>query len=295
MTPCSLPGLCLTRLGIMSQRWRRWRLCPREHRAMSEPFHCMFTVLIQRNCSPTAAQTVKRSWMLPVLGQQGTPFGPSVILSSFRVSTETPFSSYPTLSHVNQQTNTAWVLRPAKLGVWAWVLRCILLLGTNGLSLAFLERVLLNVATALCLQRCHGTLVYIWFPLRLCLTTSRPHIWSSSRHWLSPSISSWLLSLPGELKGEREREREGESRWGRGGARARARAGAEVGPRNEHITASFPPCSALVWSDSSPSRPKGKLLPGLCVARYPCSPSHSPLTLLESYFSLNRLVLWRGI
>lgn len=42
----------------------------------------------------------------------------------------------------------------------------------------------------------------------VCLTTSRPHIWSCVRHRLIPSISSRLLSLPGELKGERKRERE---------------------------------------------------------------------------------------
>lgn len=111
------------------------------------------------------------------------------------------------------------------------------------------EQVLLTITTALCLQRCHGTLVYIWFPLRLCLTTSRPHIWSSGRHWLSPSISSWLLSLPGELQGEREREsRRGESESG-------------SQPRNEHITASFPLslfpsmlCSSLEWFIPCPSK-----------------------------------------
>lgn len=108
------------------------------------------------------------------------------------------------------------------------------------------EQVPLTITTGLNLQRCHGTLVYIWFPLRLCLATSRPHIWSSGCYWRSPSISSWLLSLPGEMKRERERVSESGSR-----------------PRNEHITASFPPCSALVWSDSSPARPKGELLPAL--------------------------------
>lgn len=40
----------------------------------STVFPCMFTVLIQRNCSPTAAQTVTLSWMPPVLGQQVTKF-----------------------------------------------------------------------------------------------------------------------------------------------------------------------------------------------------------------------------
>ena len=144
------------------------------------------------------------------------------------------------------------------------------------------ERVPLTVTTALCLQRCHGRLVYIWFPLRLCLTTSRPHIWSSGRHWLSPSISSWLLSLPGELKGERE---------SRSGGKRERKSATE---RTHHgIFPSFPPCSTLVWSDSSPARPKGELLPGLCIARYPCSSSHSPLTLLESYFSVNCHDLWR--
>lgn len=112
----------------------------------------------------------------------------------------------------------------------------------------YAERVPLTVTAALCLQRCHGTLVYIWFPLHRCLTTSRPHIWSSGRHWLSPSISSWLLSLPGELKGEREsRQRESES-------------GSQ--PWNEHITASFPSFSSPVWNDSSPARPKGELCQG---------------------------------
>ena len=58
-------------------------------------------------------------------------------------------------------------------------------------------------------------------------------------------------------------------------------------PRNEHITASFPPCSAPVWSDSSSARPKGEPLPRLWIARYPCSSSHSLLTLLDRYFSVN--------
>ncbi len=108
------------------------------------------------------------------------------------------------------------------------------------------EQVPLTVTTALCLQRCHGTLVYIWFPLRLCLTTSRPHIWSSGRHWLSPSISSWLLSLPGELKRERGRE----SRQGK------ARAEVSHGTNTSRHLSLFPSmlCASLEWFIPCPSK-----------------------------------------
>lgn len=75
------------------------------------------------------------------------------------------------------------------------------------------------------LQRCYGTLVYIWFPLRRGLTTFRPHIWSSGWRWQSPSISSWLLSLPGELQG----------RAG-GGGRREERVGAEGGQRRAEVS-----------------------------------------------------------
>lgn len=58
--------------------------------------------------------------------------------------------------------------------------------------------------------------------------------------------------------------------------------------RTHHgIFPSFPPCSALVWSDSSSARPKRDLLPRLCIARYSRSSYHSPLTLLDSFFSVN--------
>lgn len=127
-------------------------------------------------------------------------------------------------------------------------------------------------------------LVYIWFPLRPCLTTSRPHIWSSGRRWQSPSISSWLLSLPGEKKEEREE------------SRRESKSGSQ--PRKEHITAALSlslhaPVSAPVRSDSSAARPKGKFLPVFHIARYPCSSSHSPLTPLESYFFINCHILRR--
>lgn len=130
--------------------------------------------------------------------------------------------------------------------MWTGAPQCILLLGTN----RHRERVPLTIAAALCLRRCHGTLVYIWFPLRLCLTTSRPHIWSSGRHWLSPSISSWLLSLPGELKAQREREREKENR------RGKARAEVGLGTNTSRHLSLFPSmlCSSLEWFILCPSK-----------------------------------------
>lgn len=69
----------------------------------------------------------------------------------------------------------------------------------------------------------------------------------------------------------------------------KARTEVSLGTNTSHhgIFPSFPPCSALVWSDSSSAHPKGNLLPRLCIARYPCSSSHSPLTVLNGCFSVN--------
>lgn len=105
------------------------------------------------------------------------------------------------------------------------------------------------------LQRCYGTLVYIWFPLRLCPTTSRPHIWSSGRRWLSPSISSWLLSISGELQGE--------------SSRGKSRTEVDHGMNTSRRPFLFS-LHALLWCDSSSARPKGR---GGCQG----SPSHAIL------------------
>lgn len=188
----------LTDVGIMSQCWCLCRLGPWEHKAMSKPFLFMFTVPIQRNCSLTAAQTVTPGWM-PLV---------SVILFSFHVSTKTIIRYLCNMYAVLPINYHHRGLGPGscKCGLEYRSASCCSE-QTDTVLLCW-EQVLLAIPAALCFQRCHGTLVYIWFPLRLCLTTSRPHIWSSGRHWLSPSIFSWLLSLPGELKGERKRRRE---------------------------------------------------------------------------------------
>lgn len=123
--------------------------------------------------------------------------------------------------------------------------------------------------------------------LYLVSVASLPHHLQATHLVFRPTLSEpkhFLLVTQPPRRAER---RETESRPGK----RERKSGTE---RTHHgIFPSFPPCSALVWSDSSPACPKGELLPGLCIARYPCSSSHSPLTLLESYFSVNCHILWR--
>lgn len=118
-------------------------------------------------------------------------------------------------------------------------------------------------STALGPQRCYGTLI-----LYLVSVASQPHHPQATHLFFRPILAEpkhfLMVTQPPRRAGAGERERE------------RRRGESESGsqPQEEHITASFPPCPALFWSDSSPARPKGELLPRLCIARYPPPKAH---------------------
>lgn len=172
--------------------------------------------------------------------------------------------------------------------MWAAVPQCILLLGTNGHSPALLRAGPINR------HYCPlSSEVSRYAGLYLVSVASLPHHLQATHLVFRPTLAEPKHFLLVTQPPRRAEGRESESRRREGGGGERERKSATE--RTHHgIFPSFPPCSAPVWSDSSPARPKGELLPGFCIARYPCSSSHSPLTLLESYFSVNCHVL-RGI
>lgn len=128
------------------------------------------------------------------------------------------------------------------------------------------ERVLLTVAAALRLQRCHGTLVYIWFaspPPGHTSGLSSDTGWSQAfPPGYSASQESWR---------EREKERARESKLAAvDAARAEVRHGMNT---SGHLSIY---AFHLVWNDSSPAHPKEMLLPGHCIACYPLSSCCTP-------------------
>lgn len=141
--------------------------------------------------------------MPPVLGQRGPNFStghPSFcLLSMFPLKLYSPF-----LCNIKSSLPASFLLGPAQFS-------CRFFLGwledpARSASCSSGNKCALSSLTPInrCCRRRHhcppssevsryAVLYYL-----VCLTTSRPHIWSLARHRLIPSISSRLLSLPGE-------------------------------------------------------------------------------------------------
>lgn len=178
----------------------------------------MFTVLIQRNCSPAAAQTVKLSSMPPVLGQQRTYFRTGH--PSFSLLSMFPLKLYSVFLTNELPPLECPRLRSCKCGhEHCGASRFLEQTGTLRLFGSGSRQ---NAATALCLQRCHSALV-----LYLVSVASLPHHLRATHLVFEPTPAKARAFPPG-YSASGELEGAGGSGWGLGG-RGGGEAGAEVG------------------------------------------------------------------
>lgn len=166
---------------------------------------------------------------------------------SFHVFTETLFSFYVT-SHVFE-----WATTTDCLGLHR--LKCGLQYHSTSCYLEQMETVQLGceevpptVTTAPCLQ----SVTVCWLD-SVCLTTSRPHIWSTGQCWLRTSISSWFFNTPPpqeELKEGREGEKERETGRGRFNEQKSPMEWANHGIWSAPVwNDSFPDLSTEIWPE----------------------------------------------